>query len=703
MKKSLIVMALAAFAGAWVLAASPVAAAVLAGGQDIAQLAAAGLSAVVPPAGDGAGPQNALMVSAFELKMRILEGSREHAGILNRAVTSSYLEFTTFANFEDEESVATDEQIKKVYNLKDIGLLTEATLVWDKGNPAKAFHMFRINGQEYLVAVTPGRLPERSHYHIEVFEQGGGKKANLLDTMFSLPDKTAAVFGFEDSKLKSYFITLRVARWTGEPAPGGLATAGAAGGVVPAVLKTGEKVKPPKLLKTVNPVYPEIARQAGVEGVVILEATADVQGRVAAVKILRSIPLLDQAAIDAVRQWVYEPVVVDGTPREASFTITVKFALDKDKKAADQGAAAGGAAAGGLLSQAGSNVRPPKLIQKVPPVYPEAARKARVEGVVILEATTDTYGRISAVKVLRGIPLLDQAAVDALRQWVYEPVVIDGKPQPVTFTVTMQFRLDGKEKPEVSGAVDGVVGGVAGGIAGGVQGGVKGGVEGGAGVKAAGAAAAQADNQFDGDAVRAVGDVQPPKLIKPVNPVYPEEARVSGVQGLVILEAKADEQGNVIDVRILRSVPLLDQAAIDAVKQWKYEPLVIGGRARKAVFTVTVRFALKDKDGDRAKAFNEFARGAVKAEGDVNPPRLIKESAPVYPEAARQAGVEGVVILGVRADETGAVVDAIVLRSIPLLDQAAIDAVKRWAYEPTLIGGKAVPIVFTVTVRFRLQ
>ncbi|MGA2534142.1 MAG: energy transducer TonB, partial [Candidatus Aminicenantales bacterium] len=69
------------------------------------------------------------------------------------------------------------------------------------------------------------------------------------------------------------------------------------------------------------------------------------------------------------------------------------------------------------------------------------ARQARVEGVVIIEATTDIYGRVATVKILKSIPLLDQAAVDAVRQWVYEPMIINGRPRPVIFTVTVRFQL----------------------------------------------------------------------------------------------------------------------------------------------------------------------------------------------------------------------------------------------------------------------
>jgi protein TonB len=86
-------------------------------------------------------------------------------------------------------------------------------------------------------------------------------------------------------------------------------------------------------------------------------------------------------------------------------------------------------------------IKPPRLIRKVEPTYPEIARQARVEGIVIVEATTDIYGRVQKVKVLRSIPLLDQAAIDAVRQWQYEPMIINGRPRGVIFTVTVRFQL----------------------------------------------------------------------------------------------------------------------------------------------------------------------------------------------------------------------------------------------------------------------
>ena len=91
-------------------------------------------------------------------------------------------------------------------------------------------------------------------------------------------------------------------------------------------LKLG-KIKEPKKLKTVNPAYPDIAKQARVQGVVILECTISPQGKVTDVKILRGIPLLDAAAVEAVKQWVYSPTLLNGVPVPVIMTVTVNFRL----------------------------------------------------------------------------------------------------------------------------------------------------------------------------------------------------------------------------------------------------------------------------------------------------------------------------------------------------------------------------------------
>jgi protein TonB len=89
--------------------------------------------------------------------------------------------------------------------------------------------------------------------------------------------------------------------------------------------------------------------------------------------------------------------------------------------------------------RAGGNIRPPTKIVDVPPVYPAQAFDARIAGVVILELTIDTDGSVANARVLRSIPLLDQAALDAARQWKYTPTLLNGEPKQVILTATVNF------------------------------------------------------------------------------------------------------------------------------------------------------------------------------------------------------------------------------------------------------------------------
>jgi periplasmic protein TonB len=88
-----------------------------------------------------------------------------------------------------------------------------------------------------------------------------------------------------------------------------------------------------------------------------------------------------------------------------------------------------------------AGMKAPKKIVNVNPVYPAIAQSARVQGVVILEAVLDANGRVDSVHVLRSIPLLDQAAVDAVRQWRFTPALLNNEAVPVVMTVTVNFAL----------------------------------------------------------------------------------------------------------------------------------------------------------------------------------------------------------------------------------------------------------------------
>ena len=99
------------------------------------------------------------------------------------------------------------------------------------------------------------------------------------------------------------------------------------------------------------------------------------------------------------------------------------------------------ASAGPSPVRIGGGIPPPQRIKNVNPVYPVDAQNDRVQGVVIIEATIGVDGKVIAAQVLRSIPRLDAAALDAVRQWEYTPTMLNGAPVPVIMTVTVNFYL----------------------------------------------------------------------------------------------------------------------------------------------------------------------------------------------------------------------------------------------------------------------
>lgn len=163
---------------------------------------------------------------------------------------------------------------------------------------------------------------------------------------------------------------------------------------------------------------------------------------------------------------------------------------------------------------------------------------------------------------------------------VIKPVPV--KPSEMTAPTVIPEKIpEPLALPEVEAPDEGVDGGVEGGVPGGVPGGVLGGVVGGTG-------------PGTGDEpLRVGGDVKAPQLINRVEPGYPEAARKARMEGVVILEAIITANGNVEEVKVLKSMnPLLDAAATRAVQQWKYRPATLNGRAVRVYLTVTVTFNL---------------------------------------------------------------------------------------------------------------
>ena len=94
----------------------------------------------------------------------------------------------------------------------------------------------------------------------------------------------------------------------------------------------------------------------------------------------------------------------------------------------------------------GGQVSAPALVKRVEPQYPAIAQMAAIDGVVILDAIVDEHGRVQSLKVLRGHPLLAKAATEAVQQWEYEPLKLNGTPTAFELTVSLWFHFDDKAK-----------------------------------------------------------------------------------------------------------------------------------------------------------------------------------------------------------------------------------------------------------------
>jgi len=185
---------------------------------------------------------------------------------------------------------------------------------------------------------------------------------------------------------------------------------------------------PLTLIHRVEPELPRIAKQVGARGNVDLAVKVGIDGHVIEVRVLRGHPMLQNAAIAAVKQWIYTP-----PPVETNTTVTLS--LGDDQAPAPMG----------QLLQA-------VLISRKEPVLPEAARAAGISGQVLLEATIGTDGHVKSIRVLRGDPLLAGAAEEAVRQWAYRPTMLNGTPVETKSQIVLNFVGD---RPAAPPAVEG--------------------------------------------------------------------------------------------------------------------------------------------------------------------------------------------------------------------------------------------------------
>lgn len=188
-------------------------------------------------------------------------------------------------------------------------------------------------------------------------------------------------------------------------------------------------------------------------------------------------------------------------------------------------------------------------------------------------------------------------------------------------------------------------------------------------------------------------------LIRRVDPV-PQREPGMNIQGTVVLKVVIGKTGDIENLQIVSGHSMLGAAAIDAVKQWRYRPYEVNGIPVRAETTIRVKFSIASEGKTGTSAPQAESPLLVTAE-DMRD-RLVYKVAPVYPPLARQARIQGTVILRIIINKLGEVHDTQLVSGHPLLAPAAVEAVKKWRYIPYESDGETVEIQTDVQVVFRL-
>ena len=316
----------------------------------------------------------------------------------------------------------------------------------------------------------------------------------------------------------------------------------------------------PELLQSVKSVYPPRVT-------VRLELKVNVDGSVSDVKVLKGPEEFHQAAIDAISQYRFKPGTLNGKVVPARMQQSIIFRLPKQQTTPP---ASGDADSSKVLEFYMVEVKP-KVLHSVKFVHPEEAIRDSLGGKVFLKFIVNVDGSVSDVRVLRGPEVFHQAAIDAISQYRFKPAEHNGKPVAVWMTQPVNFQLpkqQTRQAPRSSRYVPPTASGQI-----------------------------SLKKNFSSE-VRPIFKVEvKPKLLHEVLPVYPKEALENKVEGRVPLRYVVNVNGSVSDVKVLKSSGTIDrkdfqQAAIDAVSQFRYKPAEHNGKPVAVWIIRMIRFRL---------------------------------------------------------------------------------------------------------------
>lgn len=348
------------------------------------------------------------------------------------------------------------------------------------------------------------------------------------------------------------------------------------------------------------------------------------------------------------------------------------------------------------------NVKRPEKISGLVPAYTAEARRARISGLVIVEALIDEQGNVTETRVLKGLPMgLEEAAVEAIRSWKFKPATLDGRPVPVYYVLTTNFQIDSpgfgpvfesflERNPDFTKHLR----------AGRYQ-------------EASDLLDRWARQQPEDSEIRlarvyllleqsrleegweeaqAYRGPAPYEVFHRVGAAAWEQAQNGSLDAETL--AKAIELGLEAETRAM-------EAREDASEAVAYKSLLLREKAKLTANRKEKQALTEEADRLRDRAA-ELQKQESQKGRSVTRPEKISGSTPPIPEEARQAGVSGVVVLEAVIDEQGNVQDVRVLKGLhPALDEAAVESLRTWRFKPAMMDGKPVKVYYTLTMNFR--
>ena len=353
----------------------------------------------------------------------------------------------------------------------------------------------------------------------------------------------------------------------------------------------------------------------------------------------------------------------------------------------------------GRVFEPGAPDATPKPILQTNAVYPPNLKRLRIEGFAEVKFTVAANGLVQNPRVLSSNDrAFEQAALQAVAKWQFQAGRKGGKPVATEMSIVINFHLTDSEKATPAKQAVPVF-----------------------------ASASSSTRARVLPAALTAGENSSPVITFKVAPEYPPDLKQRGQDGEVVLNYVVDAKGDVQNAHAQSSSDRgFENAALDAVRRWKFTPGVANGQLTATAQNVTIRFRLLpegsrsarsqiqtpevDRTGTgvltivdtKPQALPEVSPAYALKDVDV-PPSPTAQSPAVYPADLKRLGTEGNAEIAFVVDENGNVQNVRVLSSSQReFEPAAMAAIQKWKFRPGRKGGKAVPVTMSVLLNFRL-